>query len=1427
MIARKLYIFLIILILILPLPITNQSKAGRRIDGVQPPLEGDWIINQSTKISNDNNFIFNRNITVINSSLDILASTVTLTSHSWLKVVSSSLNITNSTIVADTIIGTGNSSIKIVGNSILNLALKLDFSGERIEITGKQDTIVKISVGNMSGGVGGDGGNAELTLSAKGGNIEYAELRSIGGKGGNGASGGGKGGNGGKSVALVNTQKIFATEISSIGGDGGKGGEYGTGINGGSGGNGASSSLAITTGEIKNSIILSKGGSGGSGSRGKNTGKNGTNGGNGGDGGNGGVSNLTLTSISPEGLVIDSSIIKSIGGDGMSGGTGGLVNEGIIAYGGNGGKGGNGGFSTFDIAARDAKGKTEITKSEIIAYGGEGGSGGTFGDASPVEGSQAVKQGEPGNGGGGEGANLSINSYGALAKFSWANISAKGSNGGAGGRGGGKGGDGEKGGTALLKITSKDHIVVSNCSLYGLGGEGGDGGEAEGDFSGGKIPGKIGRGGDASIILNAPTKLEFSSAIVSSKEGLGGGGSEGFAGKGEIDFDTIYFESENSSFNKALKNFNYHDKGKLVSTVVVDILTTLTSITVKDNAIVETYWYLTVVVKDGRKPESKPVGDAKVEVMREEETVTSSQVDETGRVTLLLESYKITKEGSTFLGKYTIIAYNDTETSRRYGKDMLRNEIIELEFIVDNTPPVLSIESPTESIFKTTDTPTVKFEGRASDVESGIKKVSHAKNISGPWQEVNNPKGNWENWDFILNLTLLDPKKIRYTIFVKAVNYKDMITIKEKNITVYFEKEPPPFELKISQPVGGTRAEVGKEVFFNAEILNYSMDYWNITSFIWEFGDGSEPLVYPSFESGKNVRYTYRTTGTYSAKFKVNAVDKINKKATTFETYVEIEIYGKPKEETIFDKILRYIPFIIIGIMCICCIAGIATGRKALMRRREELSKKEEGERIVERAERKCKRCGNVLGGSGICDYCDAKHLLALTKKELGDIKSAGVNVEESIALLEVAHYLFENADYVGTKAKAKEAREKGAELRKKYLEFSDRIEKINEEVMELKKRGIEIENIEALLKNATLAISRSQFDEATGYMNEISSAIVEISSEADKKETEKIVSMIEKMVKNVSERGINVGRGKELAEKAKIALQRNDYVNAKKYANETEKLIEEINKQFLEATESMKICDVLFKDAMKIGVDVSEIERKYENVKIAMGKGDYKDALLNLKEIEPKLKDITTPSKVIRPPRRVDWEAVKEEMPKEEEPRVVLRPGKPQRAIAWDKEIRKVSKTPEEIAKEAIEACESAIAEAMNLGVVVKDANDMLRLAKKNFDAKEYEKAKNYARNAEILVKEIQSVKVKAPAVPPKPRIVIPKPEPMPEPVTAAKVETGKCKKCNKELKPTWKKCPYCGEVVEALAADKCPKCNKDVRPGWKSCPFCGASLK
>jgi DNA-directed RNA polymerase subunit RPC12/RpoP len=60
------------------------------------------------------------------------------------------------------------------------------------------------------------------------------------------------------------------------------------------------------------------------------------------------------------------------------------------------------------------------------------------------------------------------------------------------------------------------------------------------------------------------------------------------------------------------------------------------------------------------------------------------------------------------------------------------------------------------------------------------------------------------------------------------------------------------------------------------------------------------------------------------------------------------------------------------------------------------------------------------------------------------------------------------------------------------------------------------------------------------------------------------------------------------------------------------------------------------------------------------------------------------------------------------------------------------------------------------------------------------------------------------------------------PKATIPAKPEPGKCPNCGRDVKDTWRACPYCSTKL----IFECPECGERVERHWRVCPYCETEL-
>ncbi len=478
-----------------------------------PPTEGDWVISDSTNIS-DETIILRGNLIITDGGVLTLDNVILKMDPDWdrqyrIEVQSGGTLITR------------NNCHVFSNNSFYYYVTFISQSHVMIENTIIEDIY---------------GASGQYGLQIESNNVTIIGSDIYGGAGKNGAPGA-------DTVCISGVSPLI--QNCSIYGGYGQDGQNGSdgiegeaGMNGGSGmpgtdGTNGGYSLVIDGSSeawiIGSEIYGGRGGNGGNGGRGGNGGP-GYYGGLGGDGGNGGESGQGMNAInvgSTSSPVISNCII--MGGDGGTGGKGGDGGDGGSGHnqmltipaglGGNGGDGGSASQGGYGIYMEPGSSPT-ITNCMIIGgnngIGGNGGTGGNGGNGT-VSTTEAPGGGDGGNGGYGGNAyegfpGIFVND---LCTPMIIDCEIKGGDGGQAG----KGGDGGSGGEGGLMVNEIGIVIaIGPGGDGGIGGNGGDGGD-----------------GSSGIIVRADLAFSiFNNTVYRGNRGMSGApGLKGLGGDGD------------------------------------------------------------------------------------------------------------------------------------------------------------------------------------------------------------------------------------------------------------------------------------------------------------------------------------------------------------------------------------------------------------------------------------------------------------------------------------------------------------------------------------------------------------------------------------------------------------------------------------------------------------------------------------------------------------------------------------------------------------------------------------------------------------------------------------------------------------------------------------------------------------------------------
>jgi len=148
--------------------------------------------------------------------------------------------------------------------------------------------------------------------------------------------------------------------------------------------------------------------------------------------------------------------------------------------------------------------------------------------------------------------------------------------------------------------------------------------------------------------------------------------------------------------------------------------------------------------------------------------------------------------------------------------------------------------------------------------------------------------------------------------------------------------------------------------------------------------------------------------------------------------------------------------------------------------------------------------------------------------------------------------------------------------------------------------------------------------------------------------------------------------------------------------------------------------------------------------------------------------------------------------------------------------------------AKRTIERTRELLAKLESAGEDVSGLRNTLGSAEAELAGGNYDEAETYAHDvldkARSNLKRVEDAKKLAEAAAAEEggaggeRAATAVEEPQRVPTGQSQTEGGSCFKCGKELKPEWKKCPYCGVIQEGI----CQGCGRTVKMKWNVCPQC-----
>ena len=1411
------------------------------VSGVEPPFFGDWHIDRDTNVTganltlSKNVYVYTRiNLVIKDSTIIIKREKVNGLEvyHQFLFRVDTAAVVTviNSTLVLDT--------FQAIGQAALTFQ-----NGTRISTTGRflagcsalffYDTSVSNAAPN--GLLDQPGEDAICVLDGRV-NAEMYRVSVINKAGDAGdASPGADGSPGGSALLITNVSLWVDCTVKVLAGSS-MGGGLSPGASGGAGGLGGDAELILFGNYLERTNITVTGTAGGNGARGADN--TAGNAGDGGDGAEGGNARISITSPSTLEVYVCNFLLSS--GEGGSGGPGG---EGYNGDGGAAGSGVNAGVALFEVTSMD---DVTLEDSAISVTGSNGGWGGDYGRHSGGLG----RKGIPKPGGDGGTATISIDGRTNLF-IDRTRMNAKGGAGSDGGSGYDQGETGGNGAMAELKVVVQASVEAKDLLLAVFGGLGGSGGPA---FS--NINGNGGDGGDAKLEFSGLLDMlveRFSLNIYTGKGGKGNtptwNGAEGIP---TFNLETIRLEMWDGVLDQPLDDLTDNAEGNLYN--ISFPFASLIPVLPTDNAQVWTWFPVDIRVVDSHDlSKARPLKDHEVQVIQISTgaTIAIRKTDANGYVTFYLQSFYYTSQKADYIGGYLVTAISPDGKSLKTNRidvqgPVLRPNPFFIYLLRNTSPPDVFVEFPESErsitfseqakvletygfVTDKDESPIVNMYARLyleSDDSTNWPRVklalspqplSEVTDENARWGRYFQPEANQNRWRWFARFTIIGGdvlyKSGAYMLQVDAYDGANTGTNKTP-IDIKITPKPPIPTPRAWATVSPTVEALGL-VEFNGSVMNIEELKANgveLKFYAWDFtsdgqldfystDSGATFYIYDQVPADTYIRATFYSEDSLGRS--INVTKDINVKP-----YI-------PAKETTMQKFFRYMPMIIGVFVVALVIVGGLSIRAGRVREAKEVEERKRVEEALANIH-ECPRCGALLDSKfATCDKCKTEDMLLEAQELLASLKEKGIVPLEQEDMLEKALISFEGLDYDTAQMFIKQATDQANLNKRRHDETVKELERVEQLIKALSAKGVAIPDVEMRVYHSKLALTRSDFKSAKEIADTLIADVTRLDAEARKDEIFEAIQKAERDVRTQKALGekdtVPAGRA---VESAKAAYGGQDYVQSESFVKDVYKLLKDPTwtpEREREAEEERVKREVALKATQEETSRIMEEERKRQELLAAVSVAASKEVKVKTFEEEKRPREgrvvtpkkgevvehVTTRERVVEAeappapqmpvykaePRAPELEVAVEKRPvalPEERPETVAAPRPPQKPVE--------APAPKPVQRPA----EAPAAHAPAPRPVARP---------EPVAARPMPVARPVPKPMPVAKPVPKPVAAEADVPKPAPRpVAAPVPKPAPKPIAAgdapkaAAADKVPCKTCGRDIKPTWKKCPFCG---------------------------------
>jgi DNA-directed RNA polymerase subunit RPC12/RpoP/uncharacterized phage infection (PIP) family protein YhgE len=184
--------------------------------------------------------------------------------------------------------------------------------------------------------------------------------------------------------------------------------------------------------------------------------------------------------------------------------------------------------------------------------------------------------------------------------------------------------------------------------------------------------------------------------------------------------------------------------------------------------------------------------------------------------------------------------------------------------------------------------------------------------------------------------------------------------------------------------------------------------------------------------------------------------------------------------------------------------------------------------------------------------------------------------------------------------------------VRKAYVIFAFR-----QLIADVKASGIDVGDVEELVLKAAEYFHMGKTEELDGVLEEISQKAIELQSEQAKKLKE-LINEVEEFIDQSRDLGVESEEARDLLRKSEEAFESKTFKKVAYYATKAKKAAEDAREDRIKGiSDALLFVKTILEDTREIGADVSEVEKLYEEARVAFEENKYMKCKTLIKEVE------------------------------------------------------------------------------------------------------------------------------------------------------------------------------------------------------------------